>query len=97
LTAGYAIRPQVDLVEAGGRAPGPVFGRLGEAAGPGTRTLHARRLDCLWLQVGHHLPVGQRRRDGCVLPQALEQQATGAGAAAAAVEAKAELLEVGLR
>src|SRR5665647_3644163 len=55
------------------RAPWPVFGWLGEAAGAGAWPLHAGRFDRLRLRVGHEFSVGQRLRADGILEQAVEQ------------------------
>src|ERR1035437_563104 len=55
------------------RAPWPVFGWLGEAAGAGAWPLHAGRFNRLRLRVGHELSVGQRLRADGILQQAVEQ------------------------
>src|ERR1019366_4910309 len=55
------------------RAPWPVFGWLGEAAGAGAWPLHAGRFSRLRLWVGHELSVGQRLRADGILQQAVEQ------------------------
>jgi methyl-accepting chemotaxis protein len=60
-------------LEALRRAPWPVLGWLGEAAGAGAWPLHAGRFDRLGLRVRHELSVGQRLRADGILQQAVEQ------------------------
>ena len=75
LDVGYPFHCHVlhGSFEALRRAPWPVFGWLGEAAGAGAWPLHTGRFSRLRLRVGHELSVGQRWRADGILQQAVEQ------------------------
>src|SRR5674476_486829 len=101
LLVGYPFRCPVRTfaswrsLQGASSAPRLVLGRQREGARLGTWALDPGRFDGLGTRGCHHLPVGKRRGARGVLRETVEQQAPSAGVTA--VEAEAELFEVGLQ